>query len=189
LYGALRAGRLTKCERLDVAPEGERPGAQFVVRSDIVSVDGVGDVPTWQMTTAKLVVSFAIPDWHVKRLRLTWPDVACTPGAKLNVWVKEGFIEDYTDIADPAIYDASASEVGGWKLVGVIDVAGGNEAEFPISISGQTATLMFTAYVPMDEVPMESNQVTGVGRIDINSVNGEIENVHTGWKPDITLIG
>ena len=201
LYAKLFTGSLNNlaCDFLQM-PDNQRPGALFVVRGDTVTVpiaaETTADVPTWQMTTAKLVVPFAVPTaFRANKIKLDWTALTnVTTGSKLNVWLKrDAFISDNPQIADPAIYDASKESVDGWELVGVINAVGTSTATFELAraLDGRVGTLMFTAYINLDELNPSTSMVLpqGVGIANINGVNNTTYNLYTGWKPDITLIG
>lgn len=191
LYGRFN---LQQVKQVAVPVGADRPGAMFVVRGESVTVptsNGTTVVPLWQMTSSYLLLPFALPSWAVKKIRLSWAGLQVTPGSKLNVWAKDEFVEEYPIIDDPSIYDASNSEVAGWRLVGVINASGEADAELPISLSGRVATLMLTAYVSMDNVNPSTDMElpVGVGDVNVDSVNGVENGLDTGWRPSITLLG
>ena len=78
---------------------------------------------------------------------------------RINVWLKVGsYIDSYSDslIKNPRIYDASELFVDGWKLIGQIDYLASSEKivtfELESPITSPCASLLFTAFVPPDEV-------------------------------------
>jgi hypothetical protein len=153
--------------------------------------EAIVGVPTWQLVTANLVVPFALPAWTARKVKLDWDELAnATSGAKLNLWVKDEFVSKYPEIKDSAIYDASASEVDGWRLVSTVD-ASATSAEFPVSFSGKTATFMLTAYINLDGFVPNGEMVLplGVGAASVDVVSGKASGLDTGWRPNITLLG
>lgn len=194
-YAALYRGALAHCDAAMVSPDRARVGAQFVLRSDAITLtDANGDdvsVPTWQLSTAKLVVAFAAPvDFAATAVRLDWGPMAVTPGARLNVWLKDSYENTCPEITDVAIYDCSKPEVNGWRLVGTINAAA-LSATLPIDLHARVATLMFTAWISLDDVNPAANMTmpAGVGEININTPHATVTGADTGWRPDITLIG
>lgn len=197
-YAKLFTGGLSKVARAAVSPDGSRPGAMFVVRANVVNVPVENDgevstvsVPTWQITTSKLVVPFSLPTaFGVSGVKLTWSQLAnATSGARLNVWMKNQYVEECPDISDSAIYDASRQEVDGWKLLGTVSPAD-LSAVLPVEFVGKVATLMFTAWVNLDDVNPATGMTfpKGVGNIDVDGVNGTVTGAGSGWRPDVALV-
>lgn len=195
LYGSLSSGALVKADVGDAVGRS----ALFTVRGDTVVLptadpegnEAIVSVPTWQLVTANLVVPFALPAWTARKVKLDWDELAnATSGAKLNLWVKDEFVSKYPEIKDSAIYDASASEVDGWRLVGTVD-ASATSAEFSVSFSGKTATFMLTAYINLDSFVPDGEMALplGVGAASVDVVSGKASGLDTGWRPNITLLG
>lgn len=193
LYAGLYRGKLDAVGVADVG--AARPGALFVVRGDTLTVpgdSGTVSVKTWQLSLARLIVPFAVPTaFRATRIKLDWSSLDATDGAKLNVWIKRGeYIDEMPRLSDVALYDASKSAVSGWELVGTID-ASATSATFTVApLTGRCATLMFTAWISLDEENPASGMELpqGVGTANINRIGGEIENLDSGWRPDITLL-
>ena len=178
-----------------------RIGAGFSVKPSSLSLnafDGVTylkvTVPTWQMTLSSLVVPFAVPqDFRASGIRLNWSNLTATPGAKLNVWLKrDSFIEEMPELSDKSYYLADKTLVDGWEHIGTID---GGESSSLLNIkvlTGYCATLLFTAFISMDDVnpPDGVLQAHGVApQLDVDAITGAIEGLDKTWKPNITLIG
>lgn len=201
LYAKLFTGALKNLECAEIQfSDAQRPGALFVVRGDTVAVPVAAgtttNLKTWQMTVAKLLVPFAVPTaFRANKIKLDWTALTnVTSGARLACWLKRGAaLEEYPAIKDPAIFDASKSSVDGWELVGTVSAVGTSTATFELAraLDGRVATLMFTAYLNLDALNPSSEMTLpqGVGIANINGVDGTTENLYTGWKPDITLIG
>ena len=201
LYAKLFLGKLEKLNAPALPLTNyQRPGALFVVRGDTVAVPVAAgtttNLKTWQMTVAKLLVPFAVPTaFRANKIKLDWTALTnATSGARLACWLKRGVaLEEYPAIKDPAIFDASKSSVDGWELVGTVSAVGTSTATFELAraLDGRVATLMFTAYLNLDALNPSSEMTLpqGVGIANINGVDGTTENLYTGWKPDITLIG
>lgn len=201
LYAKLFLGKLTNLAVPELPLTNyQRPGALFVVRGDTVAVPVAAgtttNLKTWQMTVAKLLVPFAVPTaFRANKIKLDWAALTnATSGARLACWLKRGVaLEEYPAIKDPAIFDASKSSVDGWELVGTVSAVGTSTATFELAraLDGRVATLMFTAYINLDGLNPSSEMTLpqGVGLANINGVDGTTENLYTGWKPNITLIG
>ena len=199
LYARLYRGGLRKMSIGALNLGGVRPGALFTVRGDTITVptgeSTSEDVPTWQLTLARLCVAFAAPKaFAARKVKLDWTALsAATAGSKLNVWIRRGvYVDQYPEITDPRIYTAEAKSVDGWQLVGVIDAAGSTSATFDIDpITDDVVSLMFTAFVNLDGLNPSANMTLpqGIGTANIDGVNTSVSGLTSGWKPDITLLG
>lgn len=179
-----------------------RPGAAFTVRQatrPVLAGDGsTVQVPVWQMCASALVVPFAAPvAFAAKRIRLDWDDWPGTasPGAVFRVWLARGTLLGYDDsvLSSPALYEASAAQVGQYGLVASIDATEASKTA-TIDIAPLThglATLILSAYVSMDAVnpSAETDTAYGAGWLDDDWISGELRGLDTAWTPDITLLG
>ena len=150
-------------------------------------------VPTWQLTLASLVVPFSVPqDFRATGIRLDWTKLTAT-GGKLNVWLKrDSYVSEMPDLSDASFYLADRPAIDGWELLGKID-SGETSSSFALeALAGYCASLLFTAYIslddlnPSDAMTMPQGVVTA---LDVNSITGDVTGLDTTWKPDITLIG
>ena len=68
-----------------------------------------------------------------------------------------------------------------------------NSAFFAIdALAGHCASLLFTAYMSLDNLNPGDGMVMPQGvctSMDVNSITGEVSGMDATWKPDITLIG
>lgn len=178
----------------------KRIGAGFVVKSGNVTVNALNGtaytevaVPTWQMTLSSLVVPFSVPqDFKAVGVKLDWSKLTAT-GGMLNVWLKrDAYVDDIPDIVDPSFHLGDKSSIDGWELLGRIG-SGENSAFFAIdALAGHCASLLFTAYMSLDDLNPGDGMVMPQGvctSMDVNSITGEVSGMDATWKPDITLIG
>lgn len=178
----------------------KRIGAGFVVRSDVVDVDVLeGDIlnrvslPIWSLTATTLVVPFSVPqDFRTLGIKLSCPSVTST-GGKINVWLKRGeYVSDMPAVSEASFYLADKDEVSGWELIGSIDPTE-REATFRIApLMDRVASLLFTAYISLDDLNPSDDMATPQGictEISVDPVTGAITGLDSTWKPDITLLG
>lgn len=195
--------RLYRGNLYDVTkPMTSRPSAGFCVKDGTVSVTAVDseggsesvEVPVWKLSLASLVVPFSIPrDFTARRLSLSWPQLTATSHSLVNVWIKDDYVSEVPDVKSPAYFDGSAKTVDGWTLLGRIDVTSQTRtATFDLgALKGYVASLLFTAYVSLDDLnPSDTMTLPrGVGTIDVDPESGNVTDSDTGFRPDITLIG
>lgn len=198
LYAKLYNRKLYEVSQIAVGSKA-RVGAGFVVKSDTVSVKTFNgttyvtlQIPVWQMTLSSLVVPFSLPqDFTAVGIRLDWPKLSAT-GGKLNIWLQcDSYIDD-PDTGDPSFYLADKNMVNGWKFIGQIN-SDDTSAFFTIdTFSGRCASLLFTAYISLDDLNPSDEMIATQGvatSMDVNSITSEVAGLDTTWKPDITLIG
>lgn len=159
-------------------------------------VDGVivsQTVNVWRLTSSVMLLPFALPQtFTAKKLRLEWPEIDATGGAKFNVWIRSGHFTDLEATTDIRLFDASAPDVAGWRLLGTIDATDENrEALLELgTIEGRGATVMLTAYIRPDGDPADTTYPIGAATdMDVDPIRGTSAALDSGWKPDITLIG
>jgi hypothetical protein len=195
-YGKAVSGKAISGDSIGLSSEEVLPCASFVIRADKKDVlkndDGglnvVASVDVVQLTTCAALIPFALPKWDVRYVRLNWENLTFTEGAKLNVWVKEEFVDEYPDLKNFAFYDVSQRSVDGWTLVGVIDASESGAVNMPLKVRGKVATFLLTAYVGAPD-DLKDGTPVGVGNVDVDIFNSKIYNAGTGWKPSITLLG
>ena len=200
IYAALYERRLSAVSKSVALASNAREGAGFVVRGDQESVGGT-NVKTWQITTAALLVPFAVPvEFLADKVRLDWTNWSggATSGGRFNVWLKRGaFVTDYPAdvLKNPALYDASMKNVEGYELLGTIDATQAQKtATFALDdpLGGYVATILLTAFISMDSVNPSSTTTLPQGvatSLDVNPAGSSMSGKGTGWKPDITLLG
>lgn len=184
----------------DVIGSSVRTGAGFVVRTGSVQVNAISGpsysnvtVPTWQMSLASLVVPFSVPqDFLASCIRLAWPALEAT-GGKLNVWLKRGeYVGEVPELSDPSFFTADKKSIGGWELVGRVDPSD-SAATFHVDpISGHVASLLFTAFISLDDLNPSDKMTMPQGvctAMDVDLISGTVSGISGNWKPDITLIG
>lgn len=106
----------------------------------------------------------------------------------INVWLNDGaYVDGFTEslLKNPRIYDARDANVGGFRLIGQIGYNDTTSSKvFTIDLgaplSGPVASLLFTAYVPLDEMnyrslfsakPSESSKsLVGICPISVESL-------------------
>ena len=198
LYAKLRSGAFP----VRAVAGRSRPGAAFTVRQatrPVLAGDGsTVQVPVWQMCASALVVPFAAPvAFAARQIWLDWSDWSgtATAGAVFRVWLARGVLLGYEDsvLSSPALYEASAAQVGQYGLVASIDATEASKTAM-IDIAPLThglATLLFSAYVSMDAVnpSSEDDAAYGAGSLDDDWISGDLAGLGTAWIPDITLIG
>lgn len=198
LYAKLRSGAFP----IRAVAGRSRPGAAFTVRQatrPVLAGDGsTVQVPVWQMCASALVVPLAAPiAFAARQIKLDWADWtgSATAGAVFRVWLAQGSLLGYEDsvLSSPALYEASAAQVGQYRLVASIDATLASKTA-TIDIAPLThglATLLFTAYIGMDTVnpSSEDDAVYGAGSLDDDWISGDLAGLGTAWAPDITLIG
>ena len=200
LYAALYERSLSAVAKSVALASNAREGAGFVVRGDQESIGGT-NVKTWQLTTAALLVPFAVPvKFRADKVRLDWStwNGGATSGGKFNVWLKRGtFVTGYPAdvLKNPALYDASSMGVDGYELVGVIDATQSQKtATFTLEtpLGGYVATILLTAFISLDDLNPASGMTLPQGvatSMDVNHDGSSMSGKGTGWKPDITLLG
>ncbi len=179
-----------------------RPGAAFVVRGDEIAVrtgagdDDVASAKCWNLSASVLVVPFSCPrDFCASRVRLDWPAVAATAGARVNVWLKRGeYLRAYPTSYPKELFTGEARESGGWELVGTVTPANATAGTATLDvdpITDDTATLMFVAFVGQDDFNPSADMALprGIGALNVNEVTGTQSGLDTGFSPDITLLG
>ena len=187
----------------------ERFGAGFSVSSatkTIASYDGTGvmqstSVSVYRLSMASLAVPFSTPvDYVAKKIRLDWGSWSGTAtGGRFNVWLLRGkYVDDLPGdvLTQPDIYLGAPKGVGEWEYLGSIDASDDEVTSKVFALTKwldqRLATIMFTAYVSMDQVNPSSEMelpqgVTSEFYADPNI--GEVTGGSSLWKPDITLIG
>lgn len=198
LYAKLFNGDLYSIGK-EAVGSNERIGAGFVVKTGSVTVNAISGttyseitVPVWQMTLSALVVPFSIPqDFNASRIRIDWPLLDAT-GGKLNVWLRRGeYVNDVPDIKNPELYTGAVPAVDGWELVGTLS-PDDETATFDIDkLTGYCASLMFTAYISLDELNPDADMTMPQGvctDMDVDSISGAVSGLAGSWKPDITLV-
>lgn len=200
VYAALYERRLSAVAKSVALSANAREGAGFVVRGDQESVGGT-NVKTWQLTTAALLVPFAVPvEFRADKVRLDWANWSggATSGGRFNVWLKRGaFVTDYPaeDLKNPALYDATVKNVEGYELLGTIDATQTQKnATFVLEdpLGGYVATILLTAFISLDALNPSSGMTLPQGvatSIDVNPSGSSMSGKGSGWKPDITLLG
>ena len=199
LYAKLYTNKLYNISQ-SVVGSKERIGAGFVVKTGAVAVNALNGstysevtVPTWQLTLASLVVPFSVPqDFRATGIRLDWTKLTAT-GGKLNVWLKrDSYVSEMPDLSDASFYLADRPAIDGWELLGTID-SGETSSSFALeALSGYCASLLFTAYISLDDLNPSDAMTMPQGvatALDVNSITGDVVGLNTTWKPDITLIG
>jgi hypothetical protein len=199
LYAKLYTKMLDSIPQNDIGSK-ERIGAGFVVKSGAVTVDALNGtvysgvtVPTWQMSLSSLVVPFSVPqEFRATKIRLNWPKITAT-GGKFNVWLKRGeYVSDMPEVAESSFYLADTAEVSGWELLGLVDPAE-HEVIFRIDpLADRVASLLFTAYISLDELNPSDDMVMPQGvctEMSVAPITGAITGLDSTWKPDITLLG
>lgn len=196
VYAALYERRLAAVAKSVALVGNAKAGAGFVVRGDQVSVGGT-NVKTWQLTTAALLVPFAVPTaFRANKISLSWPAITSTAGGRFNVWLKRGaYITEYPADAlkNPALYDATVKDAEGYELLGTIDAQQASRtASFTLEdpLGGYVATILLTAFISLDNLNPSSGMTLPQGvSTAMNVKDTTAEGMSTGWKPDITLIG
>lgn len=206
VYAAFYEGRLNAVPTSVAISGGLREGAAFVVRAEKDASSS--NIRRWELTTAALLVPFAVPvAFRANKVNLSWfwlPSSHNTEGGRLNVWLKRGtHVKDYPAdlLRRPEIYDASLDTVDGWELLGTVDAnLASNQVTLPLGdpLGGYVATLMFTAFISLDDFNPDSGLIpsgstskaygvaTGIHVApDGSSMSGHV----TGWYPTIRLIG
>lgn len=199
LYAKLYTNKLYSISQ-SVVGSKERIGAGFVVKTGAVAVNALNGstysevtVPTWQLTLASLVVPFSVPqDFRATGIRLDWTKLTAT-GGKLNVWLKrDSYVSEMPDLSDASFYLADRPAIDGWELLGTID-SGETSSSFALeALAGYCASLLFTAYISLDDLNPSDAMTMPQGvatALDVNSITGDVAGLDTTWKPDITLIG
>lgn len=195
LYAALYGGALPAA----TVPATARPGAAFVVRGDEITVrtaDGDVAAKCWNMSASVLVVPFSCPRaFLASRVRLDWPSVAATEGAKVTVWLLRGeYLRAYPTSYPKGLFTGEAKSVAGWELVGTVEPTGGSAGSATLDvdpIEDDVATLMFVAFVGQDDFNPSADMTLprGVGSLNVNAVVVTATGLDGGFRPDITLIG
>ena len=200
IYAALYERRLAAVAKSVALASNAREGAGFVVRGDQESIGGT-NINTWQLTTAALLVPFAVPvEFRADKVRLDWTNWSggATSGGRFNVWLKRGtFVTDYPAdvLKNPALYDASMKNVEGYELLGTIDATQAQKtATFALDdpLGGYVATILLTAFISMDALNPATGMTLPQGvatSLDVNAAGSSMSGKGTGWKPDITLLG
>ena len=163
-----------------------RPGASWCVRNWRVGKDGS---PVWQLAATALVVPFAAPVVHrAAKIRLEWSGLRCSVGARLSVWLKRGAYVEAPELSDPNLYASDAAE--GWDYVGSFGAseAGSVDLALASQIDDPVATLLVTAFEPIDAIDFGLFFPQGVGNVDIDLASQTIEGLDTAFMPDITLL-
>lgn len=197
LYADLYGGAIPAAS---VRAAGEtRPGAAFTVRGDEISVktaDGDVTAKCWNLSASVLAVPFSCPrEFAASRVRLDWPAVAATTGARVNVWLKRGeYLRAYPTNYPKALFTGEAKEAGGWELVGTVTPADGTAGSATLDVDpivDDAATLLFVAFVGQDDFNPSAGMTLprGVGSLNVNAVAGTATGLDAGFKPDVTLIG
>lgn len=195
LYADLYGGRVPSA----TVPATARPGAAFVVRGDEITVrtaDGDVAAKCWNMSASVLVVPFSCPRaFLASRVRLDWPSVAATEGAKVTVWLLRGeYLRAYPTSYPKGLSTGEAQSVAGWELVGTVEPTGGSAGSATLDvdpIEDDVATLMFVAFIGQDDINPSDGMTLprGVGSLNVNAVAGTATGLDGGFRPDITLIG
>lgn len=195
LYADLYGGALPAA----TVPATARPGAAFVIHGDEITVktaDGDVAAKCWNMSASVLVVPFSCPRaFLASRVRLDWPSVAATEGAKVTVWLLRGeYLRAYPTSYPKGLFTGEAKSVAGWELVGTVEPTGGSAGSATLDvdpIEDDVATLMFVAFVGQDDFNPSSDMTLprGVGSLNVNAVAGTATGLDGGFRPDITLIG
>lgn len=196
LYADLYGGAIPAAS---VRAAGEtRPGAAFTVRGDEISVktaDGDVAAKCWNLSASVLAVPFSCPrDFAASRVRLDWPAVAATAGARVNVWLKRGeYLRAYPTSYPKALFTGEAKEAGGWELVGTVTPADGTAGSATLDVDpivDDAATLLFVAFVGQDDFSPSAGMALprGVGSLNVNAVAGTATGLDGGFKPDVTLL-
>lgn len=197
LYADLYGGALPAAS---VRAAGEaRPGAAFTVRGDEISVrtaDGDVAAKCWNLSASVLAVPFSCPRaFLASRVRLDWPSVVATEGAKVTVWLRRGeYLRAYPTSYPKGLFTGEAKSVAGWELVGTVEPTGGSAGSATLDvdpIEDDVATLMFVAFVGQDAFNPSADMTLprGVGSLNVNAVAGTATGLDGGFRPDITLIG
>ena len=195
IYAALYGGALQAA----TVPATARPGAAFVVHGDEITVktaDGDVAAKCWNMSASVLAVPFSCPrEFAASRVRLDWPSVAATEGAKVTVWLLRGeYLRAYPTSYPKGLFTGEAKSVAGWELVGTVEPTGGAAGSATLDvdpIEDDVATLMFVAFVGQDAFNPSADMTLprGVGSLNVNAVAGTATGLDGGFRPDITLIG
>ena len=112
------------------------------------------------------------------------------------MWLKNGeYVDELPEnvLVRPEMY-IGAKSVAGWNYVGSVDVSDGSTYKvFDLDewLNKRLATLMFTAFVSMDDVNPSAETEFPQGVVTEFSVDpnvGSISGDGSLWNPDITLI-
>lgn len=195
LYAALYGGAL----QAPAVVAEKRPGAAFVVHGDEITVktaDGDVAAKCWNLSASVLAVPFSCPrEFAASKVRLDWPAVAATAGARVNVWLKRGeYLRAYPTSYPKALFTGEAKEAGGWELVGTVTPADGTAGSATLDVDpivDDAATLLFVAFVGQDDFNPSAGMTLprGVGSLNVNAVAGTATGLDAGFRPDVTLIG
>lgn len=189
LYGRFRAYGLTAVPNIT-----DQIGAAFCVSWKECQLKSSGvRIGSWQIAASALVVPFACPDWDASKIEFDWTswEGMKTQGVKFHVWLmRDAYNLSPEAIRTSALWGSGASQ--GAEYVGEIDPnQNGTTATLPLSrpLSGGYATLILTAYIPMDEVnPSQSPTFPqGASTLEVNMADASIVNGDTAFLPDITL--
>lgn len=204
LYAKLYMGAI---KPVTVASIGyKRFGAGFSISTgdkSVYSYDGsdvltVNSVPVYRMSMSALAIPFSTPiDFVARKIRLDWSSFdGSVTGGRFNVWLKNGeYVDELPEnvLVRPEMY-IGAKSVAGWNYVGSVDVSDGSTYKvFDLDewLNKRLATLMFTAFVSMDDVNPSAETEFPQGVVTEFSVDpnvGSIIGDGSLWNPDITLI-
>ena len=164
--------------------EGEMRGASFSLAQD--TNNATWSAWTYDLLARSHLVPMRLPDrFPVRRIKLTWapyydagssvgestqysgiPEFRGDPAKTgfINVWLNDGaYVDGFTEslLKNPRIYDARDANAGGFRLLGQIGYNDTTSSKvFTIDLgaplSGPVASLLFTAYVPLDEMNYKS---------------------------------
>ncbi len=191
------------------ATEGAMRGASFSLAQD-TSEGSVPYWTYDLLARSHLVPMRLPDRFPVRRIKLTWAPYRYTSNGSvienplysgipefrgdpartgfINVWLNDGaYVDGFTEslLKNPRIYDARDANVGGFRLIGQIGYNDTTSSKvFTIDLgaplSGPVASLLFTAYVPLDEMnywslfrakPSESSKsLVGICPISVESL-------------------
>lgn len=167
-YAALYAGAAAP---VPPAAHAMRTGAKFLLEAATatrLTDDGEVAVGVWRITASALAVPFAAPStFSPKSVRLDWEASAhpVTQGLVWRVWLKQGSAAlSMPALADAAFWIPDSTSADGYDLVGTVGATeSGGYAELPIALTAPLATILVTAFMPMDGINPSVGMATSFG--------------------------